>query len=477
MSTQSEPRDKARVAELREKRRKRWLELRVRIADFTVRSPARLALGAFLVAIAIFTSLLAAPFSSASGEATALHDALFTAVSAVCVTGLTTVSTAVHWSFAGQLIMIIGAFMGGLGILTLASILSLAVSRKLGVRGKLMAQNSMNTTGASALGEVGSLLRIVILTAVSLQALIALLLVPRFAVLGENLPSAIWHGVFYAVSSFNNAGFTPHSDGLVPYGTDLWILGPLMFGVFLGSLGFPVIMVLLVHRFNAKKWNLHTKLTLMVTLILLVAGALLWLVVEWNNPRTIGPMDSGDKLVHGLFASVMTRSGGFNLVDQNDMSQVSVLITDALMFAGGGSASTAGGIKVTTIAVMFLAIMAEVRGERDAKAFGRRIPEGTMRVAVSVVALGATLVMVSTGLLLAIDQEVGFSRALFESISAFGTVGLSMGVSAEMPPAGKYVLSALMFAGRIGSITLASALTMRHRDTLYSLPEERPIIG
>ncbi|WP_404286447.1 TrkH family potassium uptake protein [Glutamicibacter arilaitensis] len=477
MSTQSEPSDKARVAEIREKRRKQWLALRVRIADFTVRSPARLALGVFLIAIAIFTSLLAAPFSSATGEPTALHDAMFTAVSAVCVTGLTTVSTAVHWSFAGQLIMLIGTFMGGLGILTLASILTLAVSRKLGVRGKLMAQNSMNATGASALGEVGSLLRIVILTAISLQALIALLLVPRFAVLGETLPSAIWHGVFYAVSSFNNAGFTPHSDGLVPYGTDMWILGPLMLGVFLGSLGFPVIMVLLVHRFNVKKWNLHTKLTLMVTLILLVSGTLLWLLVEWNNPRTIGAMDPGDKLVHGLFASIMTRSGGFNLVDQNDIGQVSVLITDALMFAGGGSASTAGGIKVTTIAVMFLAIMAEVRGERDAKAFGRRIPEGTMRVAVSVVALGATLVMVATGLLLTIDQDVGFSRALFESISAFGTVGLSMGVSAEMPPAGKYVLSALMFAGRIGSITLASALTMRHRDTLYSLPEERPIIG
>ncbi|MFC0420263.1 TrkH family potassium uptake protein [Glutamicibacter ardleyensis] len=477
MSTQSEPSHPARAAESRGQRRKQWLALRVRIADFTVRSPARLALGAFLVAITLFTSLLAAPFSSASGEPTPLHDALFTAVSAVCVTGLTTVSTAVHWSFAGQLVMLIGTFMGGLGILTLASIFSLAVSRKLGVRGKLMAQNSMNTNAASALGEVGSLLRIVILTAVSLQALIAALLIPRFILLGEDFLSAIWHGVFYAVSAFNNAGFTPHSDGLVPYETDLWILGPLMLGVFLGSLGFPVIMVLLAHRFNVKKWNLHTKLTILVTLILLVAGTALWLLVEWNNPRTIGSLNSGDKFIHGLFASVMTRSGGFNLVDQNDIGQVTVLVTDALMFAGGGSASTAGGIKVTTIAVMFLAIMAEVRGERDAKAFGRRIPEGTMRVAVSVVAMGATLVMVATGLLLAIDEQVGFSRALFESISAFGTVGLSMGVSAEMPPAGKYVLSALMFAGRIGSITLASALTMRHRDTLFSLPEERPIIG
>ena len=476
MSTHSEPSSPARAAESRGKRRKQWLTLRVRIADFTVRSPARLALGAFLVAITLFTSLLAAPFSSASGEPTPLHDALFTAVSAVCVTGLTTVSTAVHWSFTGQLVMLIGTFMGGLGILTLASIFSLAVSRKLGVRGKLMAQNSMNTTAASALGEVGSLLRIVILTAVSLQALIAALLIPRFILLGEDFLSAIWHGVFYAVSAFNNAGFTPHSDGLVPYETDLWILGPLMFGVFLGSLGFPVIMVLLAHRFNVKKWNLHTKLTLLVTLILLVAGTALWLLVEWNNPRTIGSLNSGDKFIHGLFASVMTRSGGFNLVDQNDIGQVTVLVTDALMFAGGGSASTAGGIKVTTIAVMFLAIFAEARGDTDVRAFGRRIPEGTMRVAISVIVLGATLVSMATAALLVISGTT-MERALFESISAFATVGLSTNLSAELPPAGKYVLSALMFSGRIGTITLAAALTLRQRNQLYHYPEERPIIG
>lgn len=467
----------ARAAELRGKRRKQRLEFRTRIADITVRSPARLTLSVFLLAIALFTSLLAAPFSSATGEVTPLHDALFTAVSAVCVTGLTTVSTAVHWSFVGQLIMLIASFMGGLGILTLASIMSLAVSRKLGVRAKLMAQKSMDSSGASALGEVSSLLRIVITTAISIQGLIALFLIPRFYVLGESFLSSIWHGIFYAVSAFNNAGFTPHSDGLVPYETDLWILIPLMVGVYAGSLGFPVIMVLLAHKFNVKKWNLHTKLTLLVTTLLLFAGALLWLVFEWSNPRTLGDMSVGDKVIHALFASTMTRSGGFNLVDQNDIHQVTILLTDALMFAGGGSASTAGGIKVTTIAVMFLAIMAEVRGDTEVTAFGRQIPQGTMRVAISVVAMGGSLVMVATGVLVTIDESVGFSRALFEAISAFATVGLSTGVSQEMPPSGKYVLSILMFAGRIGSITLASALTMRHRNSLFRLPEERPLIG
>ena len=467
----------ARAEQLRLLRRRKWLRLRTAVADFTVRSPARLALGAFLLVISVFTSLLAAPFAASDGQPTALHDALFTAVSAVCVTGLTTVSTAVHWSFFGQLIILIAMFVGGLGILTIASLLSLAVSKQLGVRGKLMAQSSMNTAGTSALGEVRSLLRIVILTAISLQALISILLVPRFMVLGESVSSAVWHGVFYAVSAFNNAGFTPHSDGLVPYHMDLWILGPLMLGVFLGSLGFPVIMVLLAHRHNYRKWNLHTKLTLLVTVILLVVGTLLWLASEWNNVRTVGHAGTGEKIVNALFASVMTRSGGFNLVDPNQMEPASVLLTNALMFAGGGSASTAGGIKVTTIAVMFLAIAAEVRGDSEVRAFGRRLPESTMRVAISVVVLGATLVAVATAALLVIDTGLSFDRALFESISAFATVGLSMNVSAELPPEGKYVLSALMFAGRIGSITLASALTMRQRDTLYQYPEERPIIG
>jgi Trk-type K+ transport system membrane component len=446
------------------------------VSDFTVRSPARLALFTFVIVISLFTSVLALPVSSANGEPTAFYDALFTAVSAVCVTGLTVVSTATHWSFFGQLVMIIAVFVGGLGILTLASVLSLAVSKRLGVRGKLMAQNSMNTSAASTLGEVGSLLRIVITTSVAIEVALALMLIPRFLILGEPVGEAVWHGIFYSISSFNNAGFTPHSDGLVPYETDLWILVPLMLGVFLGSLGFPVLMVLLAHRFNTRKWSLHAKLTLLVTSMLLVAGALLWAAAEWTNPDTIGYMSDGDKVIHSVFASVMTRSGGFSLVEQGEMHQVTMLLSNALMFAGGGSASTAGGIKVTTIAVMFLAIFAEARGDTDVRAFGRRIPEGTMRVAISVIVLGATLVMLATASLLAISGT-SLSRALFESISAFATVGLSTNLSGELPPAGKYVLSALMFAGRIGTITLAAALTLRQRNQLYHFPEERPIIG
>ncbi|WP_091470442.1 TrkH family potassium uptake protein [Paenarthrobacter nitroguajacolicus] len=453
-----------------------WIFTRVRdfVDNIANTSPARLALTVFAVVILVFTGLLSLPAASTAGTVTPLHQSMFTAVSAVCVTGLTVVSTATHWTFFGQLVILVGIFVGGLGTLTLASLLALMVSKRLGVRGKLIAQEAMNNAGR--LGEVGTLLRIVIVTSVVIEAALAIALVPRFMVLGEPFWQAVWHGVFYSISAFNNAGFTPHSDGIVPYETDLWILIPLMLGVFLGSLGFPVVMVLQQNGLNWKKWNLHTKLTIQVSFILLAAGTILWALMEWDNMRTIGHMDMGDKVIHSLFASVMTRSGGFNLVDQNHMESTTMLLTDALMFAGGGSASTAGGIKVTTIAVMFLAIMAEARGDADVKVYGRTIPQGTMRVAISVIVAGATLVSVAAFLLLSISGA-SLDRVLFESISAFATVGLSTNLSAELPPSGVYVLTALMFAGRVGTVTLAAGLALRQRSQLYHYPEERPIIG
>jgi len=453
-----------------------WIFTRVRdfIDNIANTSPARLALTVFAVVILVFTGLLSLPAASTAGTATPLHQSMFTAVSAVCVTGLTVVSTATHWTFFGQLVILVGIFVGGLGTLTLASLLALMVSKRLGVRGKLIAQEAMNNAGR--LGEVGTLLRIVIVTSVVIEAVLALALIPRFIMLGEDFWQAVWHGVFYSISSFNNAGFTPHSDGIVPYETDLWILIPLMLGVFLGSLGFPVVMVLQQNGLNWKKWNLHTKLTIQVSFILLAAGTVLWGLMEWDNLRTIGHMEVGDKVIHSLFASVMTRSGGFNLVDQNHMESTTMLLTDALMFAGGGSASTAGGIKVTTIAVMFLAIMAEARGDADVKVYGRTIPQGTMRVAISVIVAGATLVSVAAFLLLSISGA-SLDRVLFESISAFATVGLSTNLSAQLPPSGVYVLTALMFAGRVGTVTLAAGLALRQRSQLYHYPEERPIIG
>jgi trk system potassium uptake protein len=447
--------------------------MRLFISTVAGASPARTALLAFAVVILVFTALLALPFASRTGRVTAFHDALFVATSAVSVTGLTPVNTAEHWSFAGQLIILVAMQIGGLGILSMAALMTLAVSKRLGVRSKLVTQEGM-TTGK--IGEVGSLLRVVVLTTFILEGVLALVLVPRFIAHTGSAVEGLWNGIFYSVSAFNNAGFTIHPDGLASFMHDPWIIWTLMAGVFAGALGFPVVMVLMQQRWRWSKWNLHTKLTLTTTVALVVGGALLIGVFEWSNQATLGQFGLWERIQYSLFGSVMSRSGGFSVYDINAQSPETLLVTDALMFVGGGSASTAGGIKVTTLAVMFLAIVAEARGDREVSAHGRTISADSLRVAISVLALGATLVLVGTLALVAIADE-SLQRPLFEVLSAFGTCGLSTGLTAELPPSGEYVLTALMFAGRVGTITFASALALRQRRNLFRYPEERPIIG
>lgn len=444
------------------------------LADRTVAStPARMAIFAFAVVIIFFSLMLWLPISSADGRAVNFHHAVFTATSAVTVTGLTTVSTAAQWSFFGQLMILIAFQIGGLGTLTMTSLLAMAVGRKLGLRSKLIAQEAMNI---GKLGELGSVLRTVAMTSVFFEATIALILIPRFLLLGEGLGNSIWHGIFYAVSAFNNAGFTPHSDGIVPYGHDLWILLPICVGVFIGSLGFPVILVIQQHPFKFNRWNLTTKLTIIGTISLLFIGMALWGLFEWSNPKTIGELGFLDKLLNSFFASIMTRSGGFNLVDMNDANPITLLITDVLMFIGGGSASTAGGIKITTITVVILAVIAEARGDQFVVAFNRTVPDSVLRIAISVIMMSAIIVFIGTAAIVFITGE-SLDRVLFEVISAYATCGLSVGLAATLPPSCIYILTALMFVGRIGIITVATGLALRSRRRLYKYPEERPIIG
>ncbi|SLE58463.1 Ktr system potassium uptake protein B [Mycobacteroides abscessus subsp. bolletii] len=436
-------------------------------------SSSRTAITAFILVITFFSIMLSLPIASQDGHRVELQHAVFTATSAVTVTGLTTVSTAEQWTFFGQLMILLGSQIGGLGTLTLTSILALAVGRKLGLRSRIITQESMNI---GRLGEVGSVLRTVAVTSIVIEGTIALVLIPRFLLLGESLGQGVWHGIFYAVSSFNNAGFTPHSDGIVPYGHDLWILIPISLGVVIGSVGFPVILVLQQNLVVFSRWNLNAKLTVIGTLVLFVAGSFAWGALEWNNNKTIGELSVADKVLNAAFASIMTRSGGFNLVDMNDITPVTALLTNLLMFIGGGSASTAGGIKITTITVVFLAILAEARGDQFVVAFGRTIPDTVLRIAISVIMMSATFVFIGTAAIM-LMSGASLQRSLFEVISAYATCGLSTGLSAELPNSGVYLLSVLMLIGRVGTITVATGLAMRSRRRLYKFPEERPIIG
>ncbi|WP_420365085.1 potassium transporter TrkG [Curtobacterium sp. L3-7] len=457
-----------------------------RIGTVLRSSPSRLAIMVFVALILVFTFLFMTPIAAADRQSTHFADALFTAASVVCVTGLSTVDMATHWSVFGKTLVVIGTQIGAVGVLTFASILGLFVTRKLGLRAKLMAAGDSNPLRthhgavpegqAVRLGEVGTLLATVAVSTLSIEIALGLLLLPSVLIAGIPFWTAVGDSFYYAAMAFTNTGFSPNASGLDPFAHDYWFLSLLMVGVVAGSIGFPVIRALTKQLRTPRRWPIHVKLTLATSAVLLVGGAIVYIALEASNPTTFGEEGAGRTAFQALFLSTMTRSGGFSLVDFDQLNGSSLLVTDMLMFIGGGSASTAGGIKVTTLAVLFLAAVAEARGRQSMEAFGRRIPSDVLRVAVAVVLWGATIVAVATVVLLQITHE-SLDRVLFEVISAFATCGLSSGVSADLPESGKYVLAATMFLGRVGTVTIAAALAASQSRQLFRRPEERPIVG
>lgn len=456
------------------------------VDDFATLSPARFAIGIFTVMVLILTLLLSLPIAHAKGQTTSFADALFTAVSTICVTGLTVVDMATHWSVFGNVAILVGLQVGGIGVLTLASIMGLVVSRRLGLRARLMAASDTNPSRihhgpvsesqAIRLGEIGGLLATVAISSLLIEVVVAALIFPRLLVAGFDGWTAAWQSFYYAASAFTNTGYAPNFAGLTPFATDPWMLGMLALAVFLGSLGFPVIFALARGWRNPRRLSVHVKLTLTTTAVLIVLGMVAIMVLEWNNAATLGGQDASTRPLTAGFLSIMTRSGGFSTVDLSQANGSSLLVMDMLMFVGGGSASTAGGIKVTTLAVLFLAAFAEARGDEDMQVFERRIPTDVLRLAVSVTLWGASIVATASIILLQLTKAP-LDFVLFDVISAFGTSGLSTGLTSTLPDPGKYVLAATMWAGRVGTVTLAVALAASQRRQLFRRAEERPIVG
>jgi Trk-type K+ transport system membrane component len=454
--------------------------------EFTTSSPARFAILVFLLLVALWTTLLALPISSAGRETTPFADALFTAVSTICVTGLVTVDMATHWSAFGNAVIFIGVNIGGMGALTLASMLGLIISKRLGLRAKLIAAGDTNPLRAHGgavsesqavrLGEVGQLLRTVALSTLVIEAGAAILLYLPIVGAGYTWLEAAWYAPYYAAMAFTNTGFTPNPGGIAVFAHDYFFLTVMMGTVFLGSIGFPVIYALSKQLLRPRRWSLHVKLTLVTTVILFFAGAAAFLALEYENPGTYGSMNAWDTIFQSFFMSAMTRSGGFAVVDIGELYGSSMVVGSMLMFVGGGSASTAGGIKVTTLAVLALSVWSEAKGRRSVEAFGRRIPSDVQRVAVAVLAWGATICALST-IVIAQITHAPIAEVLFDVISGFATVGLSTGLTETLPDPALYVLSATIFMGRVGTVTLAAAVAATSRSQLYSLPVERPIVG
>ena len=430
-------------------------------------------MSAFAVAGAIGTVLLMLPTSRTGDGGAPFVTALFTATSAVCVTGLTVVDTATYWTVPGQVVILALIQVGGFGIMTLASLIALFLSRRMGLRTRLTAAAETKSVG---LGDVRRVLRGVFLITVVVESAIAVVLTLRFrAEYDDSWGTAAWHGVFHAVSAFNNAGFALFSDNLMGFLGDGFVLMPISVAIIIGGLGFPVLMELLRTR-HPRTWSLHTRLTLLMTGLLLLGGTAFITLAEWGNPGTIGPMGPLGKLLGGWFHAVQPRTAGFNAWDYGQVTDETLLGTILLMFVGGGSAGTAGGLKVTTFIVLFFVIVAEVRGDDDVIAFDRRIEHRVIRQAITVALLGLAAVIGGTMVLTELT-DLPFRDVLFETTSAFATVGLSTGITPKIGGPGQLVLVALMFLGRLGPITLVSALALRERNRRYRYPEGAPLIG
>lgn len=434
--------------------------------------PATYVASAFLALVVVGTILLLLPIARSGPGGSDLQTAFFTSVSAVTVTGLSTVDTATYWSGFGEVVVLALVQLGGLGISTGTAIVAIVVFRRLGLRARLYTSTE---TGNVALGEVGRIVRGVALLTFTVEAVIAVVLALRWWLgYDYSFGEAAWLGLFHAVTAFNNAGFALFSDSLIGFAADPLILIPISMAIILGGIGVPVLYEL--TRRQRQRLTLHSRVTLWMTGILIAYGMVTLSLTEWENAATMGPQSIAGKLLTGWFLSVSPRTAGFNSVDYADMHPESWLITDTLMFIGGGSVSTSGGIRVTTLAVLLLVMRAQARGDHDTTVGGRRLSQALIQQALLITVVFAALSVAGTIVLMTLS-DANTGQALFEVISAIGTVGLTTGITAELAGPAQFLLAVLMFIGRVGPTTLAAALALRQSDTRYRYPEGRVVVG
>ncbi len=442
----------------------------------------------FLTVILIGTVLLMLPAAAGDGPSPAfdqrLTQAIFTATSAVAVTGLVVVETDVAWSRFGQTVIMVLFFIGGLGFMTGAAFLLMIIGQRLGLRGQLLLRAGL---GEAQLGAIASLVRKIVIFSVATQIVGIVLLFLRWYVFGElwegiSLGEALWQSTFHAVSAFNNAGFEIMPDAVVggsslqPFKADIPLLLIMAGLIIIGGLSYFVLAdVVSTRRFS--KLRLDSKLVLVGTLGLLVAGTAVFLSTEWTHPNSIGAQSVPEKVTDAFFHSAAARTAGFSTVDYNGITHANNIGTEALMFVGGASASAAGGIKVNTFMVVVLAAAATLRGRSRVNAFGREIPSIIVQRAMVVGAAATVMLLALFAALVAIQPELDFRQALFEIVSAFGTVGLSTGITSELNTGARILVSVAMFLGRFGPLTLALLMAGREANETYQFASERVRIG
>jgi len=449
--------------------------------------PSRLIVLAFMGVVALGTVLLMMPFTSVSGTPTSFADALFTSASAVTVTGLSSVDTALHWNIYGHFVIALLIQIGGFGIVGFATLLGYLVDGRISLSSRVSARAEATVSGNP---DVRKLITSILQMMLFFEALLFIFLFYRFFTeYGYDFQDAVGHGAFHAISAFNNAGFALYSDSLMGFARDSWIIIPIFVGAFMGSLGFPVLaegwdrIKNSTNKFLGRKfvflpvqWSLNSRIILWASLVLVVGGTAYIAILEWNNPRTLGPLDPFTKILDSIFASIMPRTAGFNAQDITAMHPSTWLGMDLLMFIGGGSASTAGGIKIGTAVVLAYIVFTEIRGETAVNIGNRRLPRSIQRQALTIVGLTASVSAFAI-VIMRLTTEFPLDMIIFDVLSAVCTVGLSTGVTMDMHDPGKVMFAILMFIGRVGPVSMATALALRKAKRHFEYPKESPLIG
>ncbi len=444
--------------------------IRSKLNGLEMNPPRILALG-FMTTILLGALLLNLPRASVSGESIGFIDALFTSASAVCVTGLVVVNTADHWTVFGQAVILMLIQIGGLGIMTMATIFALVSGKKISLKERLVIKEQLNQESLSGLVK---LVKYVIAMTLFIEFVGAVVLsyvfIPEFG-----LKQGIWNSLFHSVSAFCNAGFDITGNSFMDYNDSTIAIVAICFLVVLGGLGFSVIIDILRHR-SWKRLSLHTRLVIIISFLLLAIGTLLILVLEWNNPGTLKDMTLGDKVRAALFAAVVPRTAGFNSIDVGAMMQATAFFTIILMFIGGSPGSTAGGIKTATFGVVIMATIAIIKGERDIEIYKKRIPQETVFKSLAIVTVGMGMI-IGVSFLLTLTESWGFLDTMFEATSAFATVGLSRGLTPNLSNAGKLIIIGTMYAGRVGPLTMAFAFGYNRKHKRYRYSEGHITVG
>ncbi|MFP7169942.1 TrkH family potassium uptake protein [Terribacillus halophilus] len=439
-----------------------------------INPPQFFALG-FFVLIALGTFLLMLPFATADRHHLSFVDALFEATSAVCVTGLVVVDTQTTFTLFGQIVLLCLIQIGGLGFMTLTVFIAMLLRRTISYEERHLVKESLSQDSYEGIIRM---VRFVILFTVICELLGTIILGMHW---GDEFgyPKSFYYGLFHSISAFNNAGFDIMGDfsSMTAYVGDMTVNLTLTSLLILGGLGFIVVADIFQSRKTRKRLMLHTKVVLWMSALLIVGGTILIFLLEYGNPDTIGNLPWKDKLLASYFHGVVPRTAGFNSLNTADLTLGSQLVTMALMFIGGGTGGTAGGIKVTTFAILLFAVWALIKGKQEVNIRNRRIPGDLVFRAFSITTYSVLLVSVFVFLLAVTEKGAALNYIAFEVLSAFGTVGMTLGLTPELSEAGKILLSILMFMGRVGPITIAFALAFRIKKTAVRNPEERVIIG